>query len=110
MFWRCSKQVGCGFFKWDDELDVNQVSEPWNGSGSGSGNRPLQSKTSSSRSDSVCYKCNQKGHFANACTSGRQEGTRQVKGSKQTSRVTSKRTTTSKVITAAKLSKKKRPL
>ncbi|KAG0313479.1 DNA topoisomerase [Dissophora globulifera] len=30
-FWICSKRSGCKFFKWDDELDANQLAGPWSG-------------------------------------------------------------------------------
>lgn len=45
VFWRCSKQKRCDFFKWDDELNMN--------------GGQVQQNNASFPADVVCYKCNQ---------------------------------------------------
>ncbi|KAG0022004.1 DNA topoisomerase [Entomortierella chlamydospora] len=118
VFWRCSKQnkqIACKFFKWDDELDPNQPSTPW------SGGQQLQ-QGSSYQADLECYRCHEKGHFANACTNGTNskygdgssgfhssESTRTT-STKSKSKVTTKRSSSKSGIMAVRVSKKARPI
>ncbi|KAF9173010.1 DNA topoisomerase [Mortierella sp. AD010] len=118
VFWRCSKQnkqIACKFFKWDDELDPNQPSTPW------SGGQQLQ-QSSSYQADLECYRCHEKGHFANACTNGTNskygdgnngfhsnESTRTT-STKSKSKITTKRSSSKSGIMAVRVSKKARPI
>ncbi|KAI1297409.1 hypothetical protein EDD11_007201 [Mortierella claussenii] len=107
MFWRCSKQVPCDFFKWDDELDPNHQTGIWSSS------RPQQSGNSSFQSEMTCFKCHKKGHFANACTSSGSATNGAVRGtsSRSKAKTPSKRGASSKSgITAVRVSKKSRPI
>ena len=65
-FYRCGTPAECGFFQWADEAA--------SGGGGGGGS------SSSSSSSVVCYRCNQPGHFSNACPNGDGGGAPATKG------------------------------
>ncbi|KAF9365115.1 DNA topoisomerase [Mortierella sp. NVP85] len=109
-YWRCGKQKGCDYFKWDDELNTNHPTGSW------SGGQLAQQGSTSFQTGQVCYKCHQPGHFANACTSSnsntytstRQSGTQ---SSKTKSKSTAKRASSTRSgIAAVRVSKKARPI
>jgi hypothetical protein len=52
-YWRCGKQKGCDYFKWDDELNTNHPAGSW------SGGQPAQQGSTSFQAGQVCYKCHQ---------------------------------------------------
>lgn len=106
VFWKCSKQKGCDFFKWNDELDMNQPTGTWNGGQAQQNNTSFQ--------DRRCYKCQQPGHFANACTSSSNSNhtnTTSTRG-KTRSKSTTKResSTRSSGIGPVRVSKRARPI
>ncbi|KAF9207227.1 DNA topoisomerase [Haplosporangium sp. Z 27] len=117
IFWRCSKQSGgCGYFQWDDELDRNERSAAWGGSA-----QEIQRGSPSNQADMECYKCHEKGHFANACTNGSRTKYGGVGGSSGNRLNEAKRSVSMKSkskpitkrksgITAVRISKKARPI
>ncbi|KAF8983156.1 DNA topoisomerase [Entomortierella lignicola] len=117
IFWRCSKQSGgCGYFQWDDELDRNERSAAWGGSA-----QEIQRGSSSNQADMECYKCHERGHFANACTNGSRTKYGGVGGSSGNRLNEAKRSVSMKSkskpitkrksgITAVRISKKARPI
>ncbi|KAG0079394.1 DNA topoisomerase [Podila epicladia] len=112
-FWKCSKiSKPCRYFKWEDELDMAALpATVWsrkNNTHSGA----RQGAGGGSKTDATCFKCQQKGHFANECTGNASSAPQRGTGAKTRGKTPARRggSGAKSAIQAVKISKKPKPV